>query len=401
MPSKKARTWRKSRKDRQGEGAVVPWCCPLPAEKLRDSIQSIQSNHLGATRSPARARNTATCKSAPRAVVPRKSRRPAFVTLLMRGDGYLPGVALLGWRLSRLAPGVERVCMVTHDVPAATRRLLLETELYMRVVEVPYISTKKTYMSDHADTKRREAYRQSFTKLNCIGLVEYDVIAFFDADLIPVSPAVASLVADPGLAPAAVYVGCFHPTRSALHLRRYRADVCPHESTGEPLPWDFQTSMRQRCKEHRWDYIGFESSIFVAKPSRTKLNQLLGMIDSLEAQGRYYLLKGDTQFLSYALAPEMKALDMRFLMRGAEIADLRDAFVIDPYNIPVKPWDIVSQPRHVSELARHPDAVAWWRAYMDMAASTGLTDREPRLAALRNVIARALARVQTGKNTRD
>jgi hypothetical protein len=39
----------------------------------------------------------------------------------MLGDGYLPGALLVGAQLRALAPGIDRICMVTHDVSARAR----------------------------------------------------------------------------------------------------------------------------------------------------------------------------------------------------------------------------------------------------------------------------------------
>ena len=112
--------------------------------------------------------------------------RCAWVTLLMLGKAYAPGVLAVAQSLRDVRTKHSLVCMVTDDVPAETREQL--ALVYDRVEQVPYIKH---------DTARFESARQaemykgwidrSFTKWNCLALTSFDRVAFVDADMIVVA----------------------------------------------------------------------------------------------------------------------------------------------------------------------------------------------------------------------
>jgi alpha-N-acetylglucosamine transferase len=110
--------------------------------------------------------------------------RYAFVTLLMGGDGYLPGCLVAGaalrWHLHSRA---SLVCLVDDAVPEAARTML--ARLYDRVVVVPRL---RGHESCYPADLLQDSYRDMYTKLHLFDpeLLPYRRICFIDADLLPI-----------------------------------------------------------------------------------------------------------------------------------------------------------------------------------------------------------------------
>ena len=108
--------------------------------------------------------------------------RYALVTLVMRGDRYIPGARVLG-RSARdhlTSAQIELVCMVTADVSEPGRALLQHE--FDHVIEVPVITAKYVKTNAIFDSKYGAWISDSYTKWNCLGLHRYRRVAFFDAD---------------------------------------------------------------------------------------------------------------------------------------------------------------------------------------------------------------------------
>lgn len=298
----------------------------------------------------------------------------------MIGDGYLPGACLLAVQLRALAPEISRVCMVTPDVSqVACRTLLL---VYTHLVTVPYIKTVEQHLGTFGIREQGERYRSTFTKLNVLGLTEYDKVAFLDADSLPLR-SLREIFDTP--TPAAIFVGCFHPEKGPVQLYHYLKSVC-RLAHGDPVSWDRQAAERKRCKASKYDYLGFESAVFVCRPSLAELHRLINMIREIEAdpsQKRGFLLKADTTLLSYAWAPQMHFLDPRYLVRSPTARQVRDAFVLDMYSKGAKPWntDLVVHPHP-------PDTLAWWAAF------TAAATAEPALFSSHPSLVKTLAGIR-------
>ncbi|NBQ70023.1 MAG: hypothetical protein EBU46_14830, partial [Nitrosomonadaceae bacterium] len=109
--------------------------------------------------------------------------RSAWVTLVMRGDAYVPGALALAASLRASGTAAATVCMVTDDVSAGARALL--GRAFDRVVAVD----KLTYPACPMRTEKQNALygswiADSFTKWRCLGFVEYARVIFLDADTV-------------------------------------------------------------------------------------------------------------------------------------------------------------------------------------------------------------------------
>lgn len=107
----------------------------------------------------------------------------AWVTLVMRGDDYVPGAVVLAQSLRWAATKHQIVCMITNDVsPQAKRELEI---VFDHVVLVPYIRVE---LSPALKTARQtriygEWSKDSFTKWNCLAFAQYEKLCFVDADM--------------------------------------------------------------------------------------------------------------------------------------------------------------------------------------------------------------------------
>jgi hypothetical protein len=112
--------------------------------------------------------------------------RFGIVTLVMKGDRYVPGACALAYSIKKHLHDVRRalfdvICMVTNDVTQNGVETLRKQ--FDRVIMVPYI---RSVMHNTTTRYYQEKYgawiSESFTKWNCLGFYEYQRIAFFDAD---------------------------------------------------------------------------------------------------------------------------------------------------------------------------------------------------------------------------
>lgn len=107
----------------------------------------------------------------------------AWVVLVMRGDAYVPGAIVVAQSLRDMRTIHDIVCMVTPDVTSSARADL--ATIFDHVISVPYIEYNTVKMTSK---KQAELYNcwidKSFTKWNCLSLVQYKKILLVDADIL-------------------------------------------------------------------------------------------------------------------------------------------------------------------------------------------------------------------------
>ncbi len=100
--------------------------------------------------------------------------KTAYVTTLCSGDGYLPGVEVLGKSLDASGSKVPKVVLMTADVSQAARRRLIQLRWEPREVE-PIDNPA----ADHLLFAR---FAGVFTKLRVWEMVDFDRVVTLDAD---------------------------------------------------------------------------------------------------------------------------------------------------------------------------------------------------------------------------
>ena len=110
----------------------------------------------------------------------------AYVTFLMRGDGYLPGALTLAYALRCQETPYPLVCLVTGDVSQDARRLL--SVLYHHVLEIGEIRCRSHVTGGRTD---RDSLLTRFQALR-LGMdgdmpLHYKKILLLDADVLPIT----------------------------------------------------------------------------------------------------------------------------------------------------------------------------------------------------------------------
>lgn len=109
----------------------------------------------------------------------------AYVTLVMKGDKYIPGAIVLAESLKTVGSKYPTICMITNDVSEDGITEL--SKHFTKVIGVPYITKKSTKMISQKQEKIYSNWiQQSYTKWNILNhkLFDYDKLLFVDADMI-------------------------------------------------------------------------------------------------------------------------------------------------------------------------------------------------------------------------
>lgn len=101
----------------------------------------------------------------------------AYVTVLYGNNIYLTGALVLGYSLMKTNTNYDRVILVTPDVSYEYRSYL--KPIYTNIIEIDYVKVSSDIFS-----KQDTRFRDVFTKLECLGLVQYDKIILLDLDMI-------------------------------------------------------------------------------------------------------------------------------------------------------------------------------------------------------------------------
>ncbi|HSO39064.1 MAG TPA: glycosyltransferase family 8 protein [Labilithrix sp.] len=98
----------------------------------------------------------------------------AYVTTLCNGDGYLPGVEVLGKSLEASGTQKTKVVLVTADISAAARERLARQGWQLRDIE--------PIANPAADRLLFPRFASVFAKLRAWELVEFERVVLLDAD---------------------------------------------------------------------------------------------------------------------------------------------------------------------------------------------------------------------------
>lgn len=101
----------------------------------------------------------------------------AYVTVLYGNNIYITGAMVLGYSLMKTNTILDRIILVTQDI-SSQYKYYLKT-LYTHVIEIDYIQVNPQIFLE--ETTR---FRDVFTKLECLSLVQYDKIILLDLDMI-------------------------------------------------------------------------------------------------------------------------------------------------------------------------------------------------------------------------
>jgi len=180
----------------------------------------------------------------------------AYVTLVMKGDSYIPGALALAYSLRQTGTKHDLVCMVTPDVTGIDAL----SEMFDRVVRVDYLTYKTWHWKQrnkHAETKYNSWMSEALTQFRCLGLVGYKKIFFLDADVL-VYRNMDSVFSMRSPAGTFVVSGKAHGAkvqpREIEEITRRKGYVCVASSLllspGKRVYGDFLSYVEQLCRKY-------------------------------------------------------------------------------------------------------------------------------------------------------
>ncbi|XWV26918.1 glycosyltransferase [Tupanvirus soda lake] len=101
----------------------------------------------------------------------------AYVTVLYGNNIYLTGAIVLGFTLMKSKTNFDRVILVTPDVSDEYKTFL--KKVYTHIININYVDASSEIFSEE-----NTRFRDVFTKLVCLELVQYDKIILLDLDMI-------------------------------------------------------------------------------------------------------------------------------------------------------------------------------------------------------------------------
>ena len=107
----------------------------------------------------------------------------AYVSLVMKGDVYVPGAIVLAHSLRQTGTKHDIVCMVTRDVSEQAIRQL--RVVFDSVIPVEYITVDTKIMKNQKVEDIYGSWKSvAYTKWNALNLTQYRKVMFLDADLL-------------------------------------------------------------------------------------------------------------------------------------------------------------------------------------------------------------------------
>ena len=282
--------------------------------------------------------------------------RYAYVTFLMRGDGYLPGALVLAYAL-KMQTKIDCICLVTNDISEKARYAL--RVLYDKVIPVSELRFQYTAVGGRSDRKILPTRFQALRLCGGGGLGHaYDKIMLLDADVLPICDYDSLFQLN---TPAGIimenkmdcYSGGIGDAQKWSWHMLYES-LCPH---GMRIPKEITDRTRQDPFN-----MGVNSGLWVLTPSMEEYNKF------------YYALNAPdiTKYTDKFPWPEMQLATMLWSGRWINI-DIRYCSIggyprIDLlwgiHYAGIKPWQW--KHRSIKHYAKFPDFQLWYSFFNAM-----------------------------------
>jgi len=199
----------------------------------------------------------------------------AYVSLLFGKGNYYEGAYLLGKLLNKFSPKIDRILLVTPDVP---EKNIKKIENLWKIKEVKYLEFPKILSKKIPEG--RKYYSKVFTKFHLFNLTEYKKILFVDLSYMPLSNKINQLFN--------------YPTpSSAFEIWRLKnKDINPK-----------QIITTKMLKEAEYNLNG---SLMLFKPSTNEFNKIINKLENYEGEKLYY---PEQQFLGYYYENKVHLID--------------------------------------------------------------------------------------------
>ncbi|AQN68077.1 putative glycosyltransferase [Saudi moumouvirus] len=101
----------------------------------------------------------------------------AYVTVMYGNNIYLTGALVLGYTLYKTKTEYDRIILVTPDVSDLYKSYL--SDMYTKIIDIDYVQVNSNIFLE-----QETRFRDVFTKLACLNLVQYQKIILLDLDMI-------------------------------------------------------------------------------------------------------------------------------------------------------------------------------------------------------------------------
>ncbi|AGF85565.1 glycosyltransferase [Moumouvirus goulette] len=101
----------------------------------------------------------------------------AYVTVMYGNNIYLTGALVLGYTLCKTKTKYDRIILVTPDVSDLYKSYL--SKMYTKIIDIDYVKVNPNIFFE-----QETRFRDVFTKLACLNLIEYEKIILLDLDMI-------------------------------------------------------------------------------------------------------------------------------------------------------------------------------------------------------------------------
>lgn len=282
--------------------------------------------------------------------------RYAYVTFLMRGDGYLPGALVLAYAL-KMQTKIDCICLVTNDVSEKAKTTL--RVLYDAVIPVDELRFGKTVVGGRSDRKMLPTRFQSLRLCEGGGLGRaYDKIILLDADVLPIHDYDSLFQLD---TPAGILMenkmDCYSNGTEDSQKWSWHSlyePLCPH---GSKIPKEITDRIQQDLHN-----MGVNSGLGVLTPSMEEYNTLCTAMNTPDI----------TKYTDKFFWPEMQMATMLWSGRWTNV-DIRYCSIGGYPRIDIlwgihyaglKPWQW--KHRSVNHYAKFPDFKMWYSFYNAM-----------------------------------
>jgi alpha-N-acetylglucosamine transferase len=284
-----------------------------------------------------------------------KQYRYAIVTLLMMGDNYLPGCLVLAKSiLEKTKPNnIDLVCMVTPDVTLTAKNDL--KKYYDVVLDVDYISIDPNlvYLKN---PKIKQIYSNTFTKLHCLNLTNYNKILLIDSDMIVLDEKIFSVFEYD--TPCAVFVNCESSYKNLEKFKKlYKKYIkSPGKKVNKKM---YHMNCDDQNTKDKPGKIFVESSICLLSPSTEDYENMLKMLEMSVKEKEDTYIAGDTNLLNTYYKYKWHFMNYKYLGRWID-PDNTNYYVLDLYGFDGKPWQ-TDKYQHIN---KYIDVRYWVKKYI-------------------------------------
>lgn len=275
--------------------------------------------------------------------------RYAYVTFLIKNDGYLPGALTLAYSIKRF-DDAETICLVSEEISENAKYAL--RLVYDNVAEIKSIRLKHCIKTGRQD---RNELLTRFAPL----LLDYDEIILLDADVLVLSD-IRELFDVP--APAGIInerKENFISDRNLInggkwHWHEEYDGICPH---GEKIP----SYITDRPGKDAGN-LGVNSALWRLTPSKEAFNEILDALKTPEVLQLYHgFAWAEMQLATILWSGRWTSIDVKYCSIGGypSLELLKSTHFAG-----LKPWSINN--KSIKRYSRYPDFKEWYSVFLQL-----------------------------------